>query len=237
MSRRRGHEEEHENSERWLLSYADFITLLMIFFVVMYAMSSMDAATSQQVKESISSHFSGWGGGDGILPGISPAEMTETDQQAYVKDEVDDYLEQTGLADQVTTTLDDRGLTISFQESLFFESGKADLDAEQVQQLIEIGWMINQDYLKSSYIRVEGYTDNLAMKNFAIKSNWDLSALRASQVTQVLVENAGIDPSRVSIVGYGEYRPKADNATPEGRKENRCVDILILHSNYNGSER
>ena len=246
MSRRnKKHEEEPENHERWLLSYADFITLLMIFFIIMYSMSEMDKSKYNELASVFSVEMGG--GGTGILKGgngatdsetsVADKEATEEQKQEEVKESIDAYIDTSELNDSVTTSIEERGLVLSFNDALFFDSGNAEIKVDQTEKFADIGELLNQPALKDSFIRVEGYTDSVPVSNPQYKSNWDLSALRASNVAQIIIKDSGIDPKRVSVVGYGEYRPKADNKTKEGRLENRRVDILILNSEFNDTEQ
>lgn len=244
MSRRnKKHEEEPENHERWLLSYADFITLLMIFFIIMYSMSEMDKSKYNELASAFSMEMGG--GGTGILEGGSgdgetteaTKEQTEEERQEEVKETIDAYIDTSELNDSVTTSIEERGLVLSFNDALFFDSGNAEIKADQQNKFVDIGKLLNQPALKESFIRVEGHTDSVPVSNPHYKSNWDLSALRASNVAQIIINDSGISPNRVSVIGYGEYRPKADNKTNEGRLENRRVDILILNSEFNTAEQ
>ncbi len=246
MSRRnKKREEEPENHERWLLSYADFITLLMIFFIIMYSMSEMDKSKYNELASVFSVEMGG--GGTGILKGgngatdsetsVADKEATEEQKQEEVKESIDAYIDTSELNDSVTTSIEERGLVLSFNDALFFDSGNAEIKVDQTEKFADIGELLNQPALKDSFIRVEGYTDSVPVSNPQYKSNWDLSALRASNVAQIIIKDSGIDPKRVSVVGYGEYRPKADNKTKEGRLENRRVDILILNSEFNDTEQ
>lgn len=246
MSRRnKKHEEEPENHERWLLSYADFITLLMIFFIIMYSMSEMDKSKYNELASVFSMEMGG--GGTGILEGGSESddvenskgsiELTEEEQQEVVKETIDAYIDTSELNDSVTTSIEERGLVLSFNDALFFDSGNAEIKENQQNKFVDIGKLLNQPALKNSFIRVEGYTDSVPVSNPKYKSNWDLSVLRASNVAQIIIKDSGINPNRISVVGYGEYRPKSDNTTNEGRIENRRVDILILNSEFNNTEQ
>ena len=232
-------EEEHENHERWLLSYADFITLLMIFFIIMYAMSNLNKAKYEKLTTALNEAM---GDGSAIadtgsnMGGETGNGLSEDEKLKKVKENLDKYLKDNNLSDSVTTTIEKRGLVVSFKDSLFFDSGKAEVRPEQVDKLIKISKIINQSIVGDNYIRVEGYTDSVPVHNEVYKSNWDLSVMRASNVAQILINQAGIKPERVSAIGYSEYRPKADNSTVEGKSANRRVDILIMNSKFNEVE-
>jgi chemotaxis protein MotB len=248
MSRRKKQEEPHENSERWLLSYADFITLVMIFFVVLYSMSNLDNQKYQQLASGLNKAMGGGGAtligkdqGTSIDSNTAPVDtnVVNPDEQArleQVKSLVDKYLSSSGLSDSVATSIEERGLVLSFKDTLFFDSGKADIKNEQIKKLVEIGKILNQPIINSSYIRVEGHTDNIPISTYEYKSNWDLSVIRAANVSQLLINQSGIKPERISATGYGEYRPKMSNSSEAGRASNRRVDILIMNTKFNEVE-
>lgn len=236
--------EGHMNHERWLLSYSDFMTLLMILFVVLFAMSSVDQTKYKQLSESMKIAM---GGGKSIVANQDAVSITEnskplnTEIQAEneqsklekLQSQVDKYLEQNGMKGSVSTQIDERGLVVSINDTLFFDSGRAEIKTEPQKKLIEIGKIVNQ---LDNYIRVEGHTDNVPISNGQFSSNWQLSSARAANVTQFLIANSGIQPQKLSAVGYGEYRPILDNSTEEGRAKNRRVDIIIVNSKFNKIE-
>ncbi|KZL89982.1 flagellar motor protein MotB [Clostridium magnum] len=236
--------EGHMNHERWLLSYSDFMTLLMILFVVLFAMSSVDQTKYKQLSESMKIAM---GGGKSIVANQDAVSITEnskplnTEIQAEneqsklekLQSQVDKYLEQNGMKGSVSTQIDERGLVVSINDTLFFDSGRAEIKTEPQKKLIEIGKIVNQ---LDNYIRVEGHTDNVPISNGQFSSNWQLSSARAANVTQFLITNSGIQPQKLSAVGYGEYRPILDNSTEEGRAKNRRVDIIIVNSKFNKIE-
>lgn len=241
MHKRKKHEEEeeHQNHERWLLSYADFITLLMIFFIIMYAMSTLDQKKYEKLTTALNQAM-----GDGTaiadtgsnMGGETGNGLSEDAKLKKVKENLDKYLKENNLSASVSTTIEKRGLVLSFKDSLFFDSGKAEIRPEQIDKLITISKIINQSIISDSYIRIEGHTDSVPMHNEIFKSNWDLSVMRASNVAQILIDKAGINPERLSATGYGEYRPKVDNSTVEGKSTNRRVDIIIMNSQFNEVE-
>lgn len=241
MHKRKKHEEEeeHQNHERWLLSYADFITLLMIFFIIMYAMSTLDQKKYEKLTTALNQAM-----GDGTaiadtgsnMGGETGNGLSEDAKLKKVKENLDKYLKENNLSASVSTTIEKRGLVLSFKDSLFFDSGKAEIRPEQIDKLITISKIINQSIISDSYIRIEGHTDSVPMHNEIFKSNWDLSVMRASNVAQILIDKAGVKPERLSATGYGEYRPKVDNSTAEGKSTNRRVDIIIMNSQFNEVE-
>lgn len=236
--------EGHMNHERWLLSYSDFMTLLMILFVVLFAMSSVDQTKFKQLSESMSVAM---GGGKTIIGNESAASITDKSKQVNtdikaeseesklekLKAQVDKYLDQNGMKESVNTQIDERGLVVSINDTLFFDSGRAEIKTDSEKKLIEIGKILNQ---LGNYMRIEGHTDNIPISNGQFSSNWQLSAARAANVTQLLIANSGIQPQKLSAVGYGEYRPILDNSTEDGRARNRRVDIIIVNSKFNKIE-
>lgn len=236
--------EGHVNHERWLLSYSDFMTLLMILFVVLFAMSSVDQTKFKQLSQSMSVAM---GGGKTIIGNESAVSITDKSKQVNteiqveseesklekLKAQVDKYLDQNGMKGSVSTQIDERGLVVSVNDTLFFDSGRAEVKTEPQKKLIEIGKIVNQ---LGNYIRVEGHTDNVPISSGQFPSNWQLSSARAANVTELLIANSSIPPQKLSAVGYGEYRPILDNSTEEGRAKNRRVDIIIVNSKFNKIE-
>lgn len=235
--------EKAENSERWLVSYSDFMTLLMVFFVVLYSMSNVSQKKYQQLANSMGVVFSGGSTSLGMETDVGdssndtgelkPLVQTEDEKLQEVEDQINDVLNELGLRDSVSTSIEERGLVISFNESIFFDSAKADIKDEMKDKLISVSKVLNKI---DNYIRVEGHTDNLPIKDNYFNSNWQLSSVRASNVVELLIKYGEISPNRLSAVGYGEYRPISDNNTQEGRAKNRRVDILILNNRFDGTE-
>ena len=237
-----------ESGERWLLTYSDLITLLMIFFVIMYSSSSINAQKYKAMSNSFQSVF---GGGTNVIgeagngsgnsdadekneePNVIDTELVESKKLENIKSEVDNLINESDLKEHITTSIEDKGLIISFKDSMFFESGKADITDSMKEQLDKVSKLLN---IMNNYIRVEGHTDNVPIKNNDFSSNWKLSVLRASNVVEYLIDSNKISPDRISAVGYGEYRPIASNEGESGRSKNRRVDIVILNSKFENTE-
>lgn len=239
------HHEEEGNNERWLITYSDLITLLLVFFIILYAFSKID---NDKYKNLASGFNTVFGSGTGILVGDGTGEMvgdgiggtggeggeqTEEGMLSDIKDEVDSYLTSNGLEESVSTDIDDRGLIIRMSNSILFDSGTANIKADNSSSLSTIGTLLNS---MPNYIRIEGHTDTLPISNTKFKSNWELSVLRATNVAEILIADAGIKPERISVLGYGEFRPIADNSTAEGRAKNRRVDIVIMNTKFDKIE-
>jgi len=214
MRKRRQIHSEAESRDRWLISYADLVTLLLALFIVMYAESDYERA--HKIAASFSAENNS--GGSGILPDGS----TETEERAKFQESLmnDPVLMQSAKVRQTKS-----GLIISFSEAGVFAPGEASL-GEAAQNLIKN--LAEKLKTNSSLIRVEGHTDSVPISNAKFSSNWELSTARAANVLQKLVEN-GIAPERLSAAGYGGFQPVADNSTPEGRAQNRRVDVVVLN--------
>lgn len=236
--------EKPENSERWLLTYSDLITLLMVFFVVLYSASNVNQKKYEKLANSMASAFTGGTGigdaGTGQVAGdssddgeLAPLVQSEEEKLQGIEGQVDNMIKDLGLEDSVSTDIEERGLVISFNDRIFFDSAKADIKEDMKSKLGSLSTILNKI---DNYVRVEGHTDNLPISNTFYSSNWQLSSIRASNVVEFLVGNGGISPDRLSAVGYGEHRPIADNTTDEGRAKNRRVDILILNNKYDNIE-
>jgi chemotaxis protein MotB len=231
-------EEGHENSERWLLTYSDLITLLMIFFVIMYAMSSISENKYNQLAQSLNAAMGGGGNligsGNSVNnnPGVQIVDSEETKLE-NLKGEIDKYIQNSGLSKSVTTQIDERGVVVRLENSILFESGSAALKDGPKKEIVELGKILGK---LGNYIRVEGHTDNVPLRGREFKSNWQLSAIRATNVAEMLISEAGIAPDKVVAMGYGEYRPIASNSTNEGRAQNRRVDIVVVNSKFDKIE-
>lgn len=253
--------EEHDNHERWLVSYADFITLLFAFFVVMYSISSVNEGKYRVLSDTLEGVFSQ------PKRTISPVQIGEiargeTDEDkepepgkpdtpkydielpevpTYTPPPVPEETIKTinELTKQLSTTLADlidsedviikKGddwLELEIKSNVLFSSGESRLAKAAVPVIGEIA-----DILRASAnpIQVEGFTDNKPINTPRFPSNWELSAARAASVVHLL-DRYGIDPNRMSAIGYGEYKPIADNATEEGRQKNRRVVLVVLGS-------
>jgi chemotaxis protein MotB len=206
-------ESESQSRDRWLVSYADLVTLLLALFIVMYAASDYERA--HKIAESFTAESAS---GNGILPGgeVKPDERAKF-QEALTADPV--------LLQKAKIRQTKAGLVVSLSEAGFFAPGEATISPE-AQTLIKT----LADNLQSNQfqIRVEGHTDSTPISNAKYSSNWELSTARAANVLQKLVEN-GLAPERLSAAGYGGFQPVADNSTPEGRSQNRRVDVVILN--------
>ncbi len=253
MARKRKHP-EHVNHERWLVSYADFITLLFAFFVVMFAASNSDQKKAGQVAQAVQvafkdlSVFTPTGKvvplyDSGGLPAdtknvignthsafdvtqfVAGNQPGQGGKQSEVRAQLERMLKDEIQKHNVRISEDARGLTVSLAESGFFEPGSAVMGPKALAVIDRIAATVAP---LPGGIRVEGHTDNTPIHTAQFPSNWELSTARATFLLQYLISQGTISPPRLSAVGYGEYRPVASNDAPEGRAANRRVDLVVL---------
>lgn len=213
--------ETRVNHERWLVSYADFITLLFAFFVVMYSVSYVNESKYQELTEILQETF---GPKDGDA---KEKDASESVAQGALQDIRNDlvFALQPLLEDgQIDVKMNRDWLEIEFQSENFFDSGSAQLTPEATQVFTVLAESL-QPY--SNKLTVSGHTDNVPIRTKKFKDNWSLSAARAVSVVNVMAEH-GLPPEKLSAVGYGEFQPVADNETEEGRRKNRRVVVSVL---------
>ncbi len=219
-SGRRSRRDTLVSQDRWLVSYADLMTLLFALFVVLFATSRHSAEALGKLSGAIHSGFSGRSG-----PVVPPADLAPENPSGELEAQLRSVLGGAIEKGQVGLQKTSEGLVISFEEFGFFHSGEAGLVAGQAATIEKAGEVLQQH---GAALRVEGHSDNQPIHNAVFASNWELSAARAMTVLLLLVDEAHYDPTRISVAGYGPYRPVADNSTPEGRQKNRRVDLVVL---------
>lgn len=247
---RQRHSEEPANRDRWLLSYSDFITLLFAFFVVLFASSYRDNQTIKKLSQAIHigfqqlGAFSGGQSANGVaypnLKSTAPlsapqAQNAQTgDGDAFaassfdvvqLRQQLESAVGQELKEHEVVMRVTPEGFVVSLNELGFFDSGKAELLPGAAEKIERIAKVLSQHNID---LRVEGNSDDQPIHTVEFRSNWELSTGRAMAVMQLLVDDAGFDPRKLSVVGNGQYRPVADNATPEGRRMNRRVDLVVV---------
>lgn len=258
---RRHRQEERENHERWMVSYADFMTLLFAFFVVMYAISSINEGKYKTLSDSLLSAFhtpprtlepiqigklartqdptsmpiqglprtvvlpeQGFGQelpghGEGGLSSLDPAAAL-----AVISEQLVSELEPLISQDLVKVRRSELWLEVEINTSILFPSASVVL-SDEAEALLRRLANVLKPY--PNPIRVEGFADALPINTTQFASNWELSAARAARVVRLLGEE-GVDPTRMAAVGFGEYRPVADNRTSDGRRQNRRVALVVL---------
>lgn len=249
---------EHENLERWLVSYADFITLLFATFVVLYALSQVDISEYIKLEEAMKAAFSPSSlmesmdsfldntksessvdakSADSVVSPLMLEYMSPAyEQRSYeeIDQEIKDATKK-GELEGVKSEITDKGLVITFSEDLIFNPGSATLTPKALAALNKVGVMITEKFVLH-YIRVEGHTDNSPIMSFVFPSNWELSSARSSSIIRHLIGQFKLMPGLFTAVGYGDTRPIADNKTQAGQKRNRRVDIIILRNKFKQME-
>ena len=256
---RRKKRPEHSNHERWLVSYADFITLLFAFFVVLYASAQVDKRKIGKLAMAIQQGFAQMGVFEGagqkpavLAPDQSGPELPVTRSheplgslEPLAQEPPADHPNLAGVqrrmqaalalqirARTVSISSTKEGIVVSLRELGFFDSGSTAL---QPSALLALDEFVKVAGPLQARIRIEGHTDNIPIHNGRFDSNWELSTARATEIIKLFITRYGITPDRLSASGYGEYYPVASNDNPQGRAMNRRVDLVILNSNADSS--
>ncbi|RMG58895.1 MAG: hypothetical protein D6713_06665 [Deltaproteobacteria bacterium] len=208
--RKKREEDERENTERWAISYADFITLMFTFFAALYSLSSVDHGKLEKFSSSLNRAFQ-------VIESPIPVPVDPEEQIIQSVRKFTDSVEELSLR------TDSRGVVITLPGESLFAPGKAEIKASGYPLLDRIVSALNE---VPGEVTIEGHTDNLPVKGGKFRDNWALSTARASAVLRYFIEK-GLDPYRFSVAGYGEYRPIASNDTPLGRAKNRRVEVVI----------
>ena len=215
---------------RWLLTYADMITLLLALFIILFAISNISSVKFRRLVNALSGGFNSVDPINAPLNGAGTSALSgrnlEADMAA-MKAQLDRYIANQHLQGKVQTRIDKQGLVITLlSDKAYYDSGSADLRPE-TKQLLDV--VAGQLRTVENEVRVEGSTDNVPIATAAYPTNWELSAARSTGVTRYLVEHAKIVPTRISFAGYGEFRPKFSNDSDAHRQQNRRVDVVILN--------
>ena len=247
---RRKREEEHENVERWLVSYADFITLLFAFFVVMYSISSINEGKYRVMSDSLINAFREAPTTDKVIqmdakhPALldgtgspighavqhpqgsdTPERQQAAERMKKVAKNVLEAMQPLTQNGKVRVTQSPRGVTVEINASLLFNSGDAVLQPQSKEALAAVAKILAE---VDNPIQVEGHSDNVPINSPAYPSNWELSSARAGSVVRLFAE-LGVPTTRMVAIGYADNQPLDTNATPEGRARNRRVNVLILN--------
>ncbi len=245
---------EHVNHERWLVSYADFITLLFAFFVVLFASGQSDKHKQAALAKAMQSAFSsngvfaahsstpaissdaGAAGAtpmplqlplqDGILPDAATQSKIDLQTKQRIQDVIQDAIDKKKVSESAISVREvPEGIVVSLREGGFFSSGSADLRPEAIDVFHAL-----IAALPNQRMRVEGHTDNVPIHTALFATNWELSTVRAATITRLLIAEKSVDPAQISAAGYAEFHPVASNLTEEGRARNRRVDIILLRT-------
>lgn len=242
-------ENGNTGSGRWLITYSDLITLLLVFFVMMFAMSTVENQRFNALISSLKTSLSG----NSILESmkytttdsndkskrdaesIPPVAKKLTDQEKKKDQEkldalythLDKYIKTNHLQPDVSLVETSRGVQLTFREKILFDLGSAEIKPNAIPVLKRIGGMLQE---VPNEVSIEGHTDNTPFRNnhSTIHSNWELSGVRAQTVMNFLISQDKLSPHRFHFVGYGEYRPVVKNDTPNHKAMNRRVNIVVI---------
>jgi len=240
---------EPVNHDRWLVSYADFVTLLFAFFVVLYATAQVDRQRAVRLSDAIRSGFqelgvfqngnrqAGTAAGDAALAKIGAAQQsvppTAADGAAgmeqfnAIRSELETALAGEIKRNEVALHMEADGLVVSLREMGFFDSGSATIKPGAQGAFGRVARILREH---SCLVRIEGHTDNVPIHTSQFASNWELSTTRATGLVKLLIEQYDISADRLSAAGYAEFHPVSGNGNAKGRQLNRRVDVVILRS-------
>ena len=216
------------NTNAWMDTYADTITLLLTFFILLYSFSTTDNERLQLIAAALKGEITGIPMKLENTPDISLEDIEQgigEKRKKALLNHFKEIIDKNALTDSVKVREEDSGVVLQLSENVLFDLGKADLKPESIKVLDIISTLIPSI---SNEIMVQGHTDNIPISSGTYKSNWELSTARAITVLRYFIETKGFDPTRFSATGYGEYKPLVDNSTEENRAINRRVDILIV---------
>jgi chemotaxis protein MotB len=239
MSRRaKGGGGDHgEADERWVISYADLVTLLFGFFLLLYATADANVVKMEALSRGLAAAFhvpvkdapgggSIFDGGTGVIPGNVDAHSLIDSDLEFIRTLVRERSVEAGLVGQIMVNREEDRIVIRLADNLIFASASADIRVDALPLLDIVADVLHR---VDNEVRVEGHTDNIPVGTEKYPSNWELSSARATAVLRYLAERSSVDPKRMFAAGYGEHRPIATNFTPEGRALNRRADIVLLY--------
>jgi len=217
--------------DRWLVSYADFMTLLCAFFTTLYAASLVDAAKPAPVAAALTATVTPPAASATSVAASAPVAPVappepKPDEAAALRARVEAALGDELAAGYLQLVADPRGLVVEIPEAGAFESGRAELSSDAERMMRRVAGVLAA--LPNS-VRVEGHTDDAPIRTVRFASNWDLSTARATRVVEFLVASGGLDPAKLSAAGYSQFKPRAANTSAAGRTRNRRVDLVILN--------
>ena len=247
MKRKAFQEETKPGAPEWMTTYGDMVTLLLCFFVLLFALSTIDVEKFKIIMSSFQGSLSVMESGktiensefitDALNEDRTTKQLEELEDFKKLQEELESYLEENAIDQQVLVELEYRGLLIRFRDNVLFDSGQADLKPGARIILNFLTDLLKKDEFKDKFIRVEGHTDSdpiISIRKFP--TNWELSAARSSNVVRFMAEEMNLEPHRLSASGYSEYHPVAPNDTGENKAKNRRVDIVILRSEFTNSQ-
>jgi chemotaxis protein MotB len=235
---RRGHQEHgsHDGGEAWVIPYADLITLLLGFFILLWATADQNSTKMEALARGLADAFNVGvregaaaggvlDGGTGLVPGSIDVPSIQFDFES-IRRLIEERTREAGMVGQIHVSQDDDRIVIRLADNLVFPSASADVRPEALPLLAIVAEAVNANRQE---IRVEGHTDNIPLSTDRYASNWELSSARATAVLRLMADEFGVDPARMHAAGYGEFHPVANNLTPEGRALNRRADVVLLY--------
>lgn len=228
----------------WMVTFSDLVTLILVFFILLFSMSQIDLIKFQMIADSFKNReildFN-----PSIIPNDQPPNIIENpdgdggddlterglDENSLQRllAEIEEFLEENDLEDVILANRTERGVVLVLDEQVLFETGEAEIIGGENAFLDKVGSMLENI---PNLVKVEGHTDNRPITTFRYPSNWELSAARSSSVIRYLIENFQLESSRFIAVGYGETRPIVPNTGPENWQKNRRVEIVISDPKY-----
>ncbi|TCT16431.1 chemotaxis protein MotB [Natranaerovirga pectinivora] len=250
MARRSKNEPSKAGSPAWMSTYGDMVTLLLCFFVLLFAMSTIDITKFKAIINSFDNNIDLMPGGQAIevgeliTSGISQLDilgfyLEQSDGEDFqdfdnrlenareIANDIGEYLDEQNISDRVEITYSAQYIQLSLEGAILFDSGKAELKPDGAELIDIIGNVLKR--YEDNEIAIEGHTDNVPMNTIQFPSNWHLSSARAITVANFLMTHKEFSPEKLFAVGYGEYRPIDDNSTVQGRAKNRRVEIKIIN--------
>jgi len=218
---RRRRIEDNDSPDRWVVSYADFITLLFALFTTLYAISVVDTQKLDRFVNSLNSALGT------ETSSQSSAVIPELVKPSRISERIESELKGVvgSFSRDLNVRRDERGVIVSLGEGSLFAPGSVEIKESSLKVLAELSLILKGI---SNKVLIEGHTDNLPVRSSRYRSNWEISTLRAVSVLRLFIEKFGLPPERFIVAGYGEYKPLRENTTHEGRAKNRRVDIVIL---------
>ncbi|OKL36217.1 flagellar motor protein MotS [Domibacillus mangrovi] len=212
---------------KWMVTFSDLVTLILVFFVLLFSMSQIDKAKFQKISESFRDQQS-FDENSSIVPGEYPNEEIKPGGEASLDqlyEEIKVFLQENDLGQTADVIRDERGVVLVLEEKLLFDSGKAALTLGSYTYMEKIGTLFAD---MPNMIKVEGHTDNRPIQSAVYPSNWELSTSRASSVIRYFINEFSLEPARFVAVGYADTRPLVPNTTEENMQKNRRVEIIMI---------
>jgi len=241
VPKKKKQEEAPAGAPAWMATYGDMVTLLLCFFVLLFAFSTIDAEKFQAIITAFQGSIGIMEDGTTVEPTDFVSEALQDDSTAKQEEELEDFrklqeqleafLEKHDLQADVLVTLETIGLVLRLQDNILFDSGRSNLRIEALELLTYLATLLKQSEFIDKHIRIEGHTDSDPLLPGArYETNWELSVARASRVVRHLIEVEELAPERFTAAGYSKYHPIAPNDTATNKAKNRRVDIVILRA-------